>query len=62
MCVDVLLAPIQLRVSVGKRDQELALINTKYMFGKGTGTQYYCVCLCVGRGNRVLINSMCVCG
>ena len=47
-------------MSVGKGDRELTLINNTYMFGKGTGTHYYCVCLCVGRENRVLINSMCV--
>ena len=48
-------------VCVGRGDLLLAPINTTCMFGKGTCTHYYSVCLCgVGRLMPAQINTTCV--
>ena len=41
--VDLLFAPIKLRMSLERRDRMLALLNTT------------CVCVCVGRGDVICV-------
>ena len=44
---------IILSVSVGSGDLFIEPIDTTCMLGKGTCNHYYCVCLCMGREDRV---------